>query len=242
MDGEPTGPTSETRYFDREYFAYHPGKKKYFDAVAAILESQGLRRGGRVLDVGAGYGFLLRVFEERGYQAYGIEISEHAAEKSRSFCRAPITVQSAETRFPFEDDFFDAVVVNDVVEHLADPAACLREIRRTLAPNGIVFVQTLNRHSIAHLLLGKRWTWYQDPTHVHMFTPQGLAQLIRDSGLDVLRTQTFFNFCQVGETTTFLKSLRRIGRIVRVPALGDSFYVVARKRIPPAGTAGVEVN
>jgi len=228
-DARPDAPPASGGYFDREYFTFHSGKRKYFNTIVEIILRRLPRSGGRVLDVGSGYGFLLSLFEERGFETYGIELSPEAAERSRSYCRAPISIQSAETAFPYADGFFDAIVMNDVIEHLRNYRLCLSEAFRTLAPDGLVFVQTLNGHSIARALLGKGWTWYKDPTHVHIFTPKLLKTALREQGFDLLRTRTFFNFCQVGETTKFLKPFRRIARIVPVPFCGDSAYVLARK-------------
>ncbi len=220
--------TDHTGYFDREYFQLHPGKVRYLDYLVGLLRAHGVP-GGRVLDVGAGYGFFLAALEKAGYEASGIEVSAHAVEQARRRTRGQIVEQGAEEPFPFPDGHFDAVTLLDVIEHLKDYAVTLESCRRCLKPGGKLFVITLNAHSLARPLLGRRWAWYQDPTHVHMFTPRMLREGLEHAGLEVETLITESNFCSVGEGTKFLKPLRVIGRVVHTPAFGDSLLAVAKR-------------
>ncbi len=218
----------DAAYFDREYFQLHPGKVKYLDYLVGLLKSGGIP-GGRVLDVGAGFGFFLEAAERAGYEGYGIEVSAHAAEQARRRTRAQVLQQGAEEPFPFPDAHFDAVTLLDVIEHLPRYPITLASCRRCLRPGGKLVVITLNARSLARPLLGRRWAWYQDPTHVHMFTARMLRQGLEEAGLEVETLTTESNFCSVGEGTKFLKPLRVIGRVVHTPVLGDSLLAVARK-------------
>ena len=219
----------DSSYFEREYFQLHPGKVKYLDYLVGLLRGHGVPAGGRVLDVGAGYGFFLAALEKAGYETDGLEISEHAAAEARRRVRGQVLVQGAEEPFPFPDDRFDAITLMDVIEHLQDYGRTLASCRRCLKPGGKLFVITLNAHSLARPLLGRRWAWYQDSTHIHMFTPRMLREGLVQAGLEVETQITESNFCSVGEGTKFLKPLRMIGRVVHTPAFGDSLLAVARK-------------
>ena len=219
---------ADAGYFDREYFQLHPGKVRYLDYLVGLLRAHGVP-GGRVLDVGAGYGFFLAALEKAGYEASGIEVSPHAVEQARQRTRGEVIEQGAEEPFPFPDGHFDAVTLLDVIEHLKDYASTLESCRRVLKSVGKLFVITLNAHSLARPLLGKRWAWYQDPTHLHMFTPRRLREGLEGAGLEVETLITESNFCSVGEGTKFLKPLRVIGRVVHTPAFGDSLLAVARR-------------
>ena len=219
----------DASYFEREYFELHPGKVKYLDYLVRLLGRRGVPAGGRVLDVGAGYGFFLEAAERGGYEVHGMEISEHAVEQARKRTRAPLVQQGAEVPFPYPDNHFDAITLWDVIEHLDNYDAALASCRRCLKPGGKLFVITLNAHSLARPLLGRRWAWYQDPTHIHMFTPRMLREGLQKAGLTVESLLTESNFCSVGEGTKFLKPLRVIGRVIHTPALGDSLLAIARK-------------
>jgi 2-polyprenyl-3-methyl-5-hydroxy-6-metoxy-1,4-benzoquinol methylase len=218
--------TDEREYFDKEFFTLHEGKARYVQALVGVLRRHGIASG-RVLDVGAGFGFFLRALEQQGYDAYGLESSEYACERAREFTNATIANASAERVFPFDDDFFDAITMFDVIEHIADYPAMLAECKRTLRPGGRIVVMTPSGHSIARLLLGKNWSWHKDPTHVHLFTPRSMRRALHEAQFSDLRCITLFNFYIVGDSTTSLTPLRAIRRFVRAPWIGDSLLAVA---------------
>lgn len=215
-------------YFDREYFELHDGKVLYLRYLVDLLRRHGVRRG-RVLDVGAGYGFFLAALQEAGYEPYGVEVSPHAAAESRRRTEATVVIQSAEDPLPFPDRHFAAVTLLDVIEHLADYQKTLVEIARALEPGGRLFVITLNRWSVARLVLGPRWSWHQDPTHRHLFDRRRVSSAVRLAGLEPYAGGTYFNFHLVGETTPWLRPLRRFARVARVAWVGDSLLVIARR-------------
>lgn len=215
-------------YFDREYFELHEGKRLYLDYLVGQLRRAGVD-GGRVLDVGSGYGFFLDALGRAGYSAVGLELSPHAAAVSRRRDRARVACGSAEAWLPFADGAFDAVTVHDVIEHVEEHLQCLHECRRVLRPGGRLLLVTLNRFSVARPILGRRWSWYQDPTHVHMFSPGSLRRDMERAGFSCLRSTTMMNFCSVGETTRLLRPLRRFGRVVHLPAFGDAFLLVGAR-------------
>src|SRR5437763_2941425 len=96
----------------------------------------------RILDVGCGTGANLVMLSEFG-DAEGVDISEDAL----SFCRErglQNVRHGAAEKLPYEDETFDLVTALDVVEHLDDDVAGLREMRRVLHPGGhlLLFVPT----------------------------------------------------------------------------------------------------
>jgi 2-polyprenyl-3-methyl-5-hydroxy-6-metoxy-1,4-benzoquinol methylase len=224
-----TAETHPADYFDREYFRLHPGKARYLDWLVRLLRRHGVASG-RVLDLGAGYGFWLEAMARAGYDPEGVELSAAAAEVARQRSGAPVVTGSADDPLPFEAGRFAAVTLLDVIEHLPRYEAALGECARVLAPGGKLFVVTLNAGSLARPLLGRRWSFWLDPTHVHMFSARRLRGAFAAAGLQTERMATMSNFALVGEGNTFLKPLRKlVGRVVVTPWLGDSLLAVARK-------------
>jgi SAM-dependent methyltransferase len=216
-------------YFDREYFRLHPGRERYLAWLLRLLRRHGIA-GGRVLDLGAGYGFWLAALAAAGYQPAGVELSAEAAAIAAERSGAPVAHGSADELLPFEDASFAAVTMLDVIEHLPRYAQALAECARVLAPGGKLFVVTLNAGSLARPLLGRRWSFWLDPTHVHMFSAHRLRSAFAGAGLVTERMATMSNFALVGEGNPFLKPLRAlVGRVVVTPWLGDSLVAVARK-------------
>ncbi|HKC64379.1 MAG TPA: class I SAM-dependent methyltransferase [Pyrinomonadaceae bacterium] len=96
----------------------------------------------RILDVGCGTGANLMMLSEFG-DAEGVDISEDAL----SFCRErglKNVRHGAAEKLPYEDETFDLVTALDVVEHLDDDVAGLKEMHRVLRPDGhlLLFVPT----------------------------------------------------------------------------------------------------
>lgn len=206
-------------YFDRDYFRLHPGRETYLRWLLALLRRHSVRAG-RVLDLGAGYGFWLQALAKAGYEPAGVELSPEAAAIAREKSGAPVETGSADDPLPFADASFDAVTMLDVIEHLPRYPQALAECARVLKSGGKLFVITLNAHSLARPLLGRRWSFWLDPTHVHMFSKQRLRAAFADAGLVTERMATMSNFALVGEGNPFLKPLRKvIGRVVVTPWL-----------------------
>lgn len=142
------------------------------------------RPAGRLVDVGSGGGFLVRAAGEAGWRAVGLEPSESA---SRSAVREEhIQVVTGRLQAaPLAPGRFDAVTMLDVLEHVLDPRAFLREARRLLVPGGLLLVETPNIAGCVPALMGARHPWICPPEHLTYFTPGTLRRVIEESGFRV---------------------------------------------------------
>jgi 2-polyprenyl-3-methyl-5-hydroxy-6-metoxy-1,4-benzoquinol methylase len=105
----------------------------------AFLERWPPQGFGRLLDVGCGSGEFLVLAAERGWSVAGVEVSEAGAAVAR---RRGLTVHLDIEALP--EDHYDAVTLWNVVDFFSHPVEQLRQIRRVLAPGGILFVRTPN--------------------------------------------------------------------------------------------------
>jgi SAM-dependent methyltransferase len=136
---------------------------------------------GRVLDAGCAAGYFLNVLAENGYEPYGIDVSNYAAGTVRESCAGSVVHGDiAGTAFP--DGFFSAVTMWDLLEHLPDPRAALREIHRILEPGGLLVVETLNFGSLRSRIMKERWPLYAPPYHLFYFMPGTLRRFLSSSG------------------------------------------------------------
>lgn len=95
---------------------------------------------GRVLDVGCGTGYNLKLLEEFG-ETFGVDPSHEALDYCRKRGSQRVQEASAE-RLPFPDRHFGLVTAFDVIEHIADDDGALREWNRVLAPSGTLLIYT----------------------------------------------------------------------------------------------------
>lgn len=107
----------------------------------------------RVLDVGCGGGILSEALAERGASVLGIDLAESALQAAGAH-RAGQAVEyrlesSRETAA--RGEVFDVVTCMEMLEHVADPAAVLRDIHALLKPGGWAFFSTINRTLKARL-------------------------------------------------------------------------------------------
>jgi len=138
---------------------------------------------GRLLDVGCGPGVLLSVAHGK-WDAKGVEVSRWAVQEAKT--RFGVTVVEGtleEAAFPAES--FDAITMVDVIEHLPNPAATLREAFRVLRPGGALFVLTPNIDAPVARIMG-RWWWGFRPAHLTYFSRKTMGQMLVDTGFEPL--------------------------------------------------------
>lgn len=149
----------------------------------------------RVLDVGCAagaFGWHLKTRLDVD-EVVGVEVVEEVGERARDVLDA-VHLGNIETLdLPYADGYFDCIVCGDVLEHLIDPAAAVRRLKRVLAPDGVLVVSIPNAqfYAVVEMLAGGRWTYMDagilDRTHMRFFTREELERLMAEAGLDVLR-------------------------------------------------------
>ncbi|TML81718.1 MAG: class I SAM-dependent methyltransferase [Actinobacteria bacterium] len=137
---------------------------------------------GRILDVGCWTGSFLLAARERGWEPVGIEPSKWATEQARS---DGLDVRTTTLdAHGLERSSFSLIVLNDVIEHVTDPAASVQIIAGLLEPGGAVFMATPDAGSAVARLLGRRW-WSVLPMHLQYFTRGSLSLLLQRHGFRI---------------------------------------------------------
>ncbi|HMO65750.1 MAG TPA: class I SAM-dependent methyltransferase [Verrucomicrobiota bacterium] len=86
------------------------------------------------------------------------------------------------------DGGHEFIMLRQLIEHLRDPRAALRQLLPKLAPGGVLYVETPNRGGWDHLLFRRRcWGGYHIPRHFHLFTQASLAGLLRECGYEAVQ-------------------------------------------------------
>ncbi len=152
-----------------------------------------------VLDVGCGPGGFGR-HAPPSMRVHGVDKDQRALELAGRY-EDPVTlVDLARGPLPFEDGEFEAVLAKDVLEHLPDPLALVRELHRVLAHGGPL---------VASVVVADPRRVWDDYTHVRGFTRTAAAQLLTDGGFTVQ------SICRMGP----VPGSGRLGFVDRIPAL-----------------------
>lgn len=107
-------------------------------AIGALLDAVHVGQGSRILDVGTGAGDAAGHAIERGAEATGVDVAAAMVEIAARRNPQATFVQAAATELPFADRSFDAVVGNNVIQHVGEPGRAARELERVLTPGGRV--------------------------------------------------------------------------------------------------------
>ena len=145
----------------------------------------------RVLDVGCGGGILSEALAERGATVVGIDLAEsalQAAEAHRAGQAVEYRLESSRETAA-RGEVFDVVTCMEMLEHVADPAAVLRDIHALLKPGGWAFFSTINRTLKARLgaVYAAEYLLHLVPQGTHQYDwfikPAELSRMAERAGL-----------------------------------------------------------
>jgi len=158
--------------------------------------------GGRILDIGCGNGTELYKLKAMGWETYGVELDPGASDRARSKGISIFTGDLFGANYP--DQFFHAVRMSFVLEHLPNARETLQEIRRILVHGGRLYISVQNARSLHYGLFGQRWFSLDVPRHLLTFTPKTIGRLLSSVGLKL--NTVFFD----SGTRSFLASLQYV--------------------------------
>ena len=224
---------------DHDYIREERGRR---EQARIILSRIGrFKSHGKLLDIGCGPGFFLHEARLRGWEVSGIDLSLWAKEYTKEHFGVDIfqgTLEAA--RFP--DRTFDVIVLNDFIEHVTDPKGVLKEIRRVLKNDGVIYLSTPDIESVLSRVLGARW-WGINKYHLFYFAGRTLEKLFAEVGFKSLRYSPYprvftFNYWTkrlksypffIYKPFEFLSGLNHFGDRPLKIVLHDQIGVIARK-------------
>ena len=144
------------------------------------------RPGARVLDVGCGSGELLERMRDLGWQVAGVELDPEGARAARERTGADVVASLDDV----EPGGFDAVVLDHVLEHLADAGETLRGCLRALRPGGVLALATPNPGAAARERYGASWLHWDPPRHLELRGEGAMRAVVEGAGFEIDRIFT----------------------------------------------------
>jgi len=153
-----------------------------------IGEFEGSRKANRLLDVGFGAGTMLEVAKDMGWVVSGIEVSRPAAEQARERGFDVFLGGLRDAKYP--DNHFDVVTASEILEHMPEPVADLKEIVRILRPGGLFWATTPHANGLSFKILKLDWSVMSPPEHIQLYSKAGTRKMLKEAGFNSINLQT----------------------------------------------------
>jgi 2-polyprenyl-3-methyl-5-hydroxy-6-metoxy-1,4-benzoquinol methylase len=179
-------------FYPDDYLVYNKSFKAASNALYSKLKNrlysmkakkvaEYIGRAGTVLDVGCANGaFLLSMKQFGDYRLYGLDIKNTGVnfeENSIDFREGNLE----DLEYP--DDFFDALIMDNVLEHVPDPVIFMQKAVRILKPGGYIFGTTPNFNSIDRFVFRQYWGGFHMPRHIYVFNARNLKLFMTNMGM-----------------------------------------------------------
>jgi|GEM_PF-571406 len=168
--------------FDR--FRLFFTRRKLLQLLPQLAKPESLH----VLEVGFGDGQLLRSFQRRNHQVYGVEVSQPQGLQvdQLRYLGAHLYYEGLE-RADLPKERLDLIYMIHVVEHLEDPLRCFRKLFAAARKGALIYLVTPNGRSAGLRIFGESWWHLEDPTHLRFFTPQSICTCLQKAGFSPMR-------------------------------------------------------
>ncbi|GAB4142405.1 MAG: class I SAM-dependent methyltransferase [Ignavibacteriales bacterium] len=133
-----------------------------------------------LLDIGCGMGLFLWKAKKKGFNVEGLELSDFAAQfvKSNGIKVQQKSIDDAE----LQNNYFDAIVMKEVIEHLPDVKSSLNKIYSAMKKNGVLFLTTGNYNCPERKLRGSNWFYFMPTGHLQVFSHQSIKNILIQTG------------------------------------------------------------
>jgi 2-polyprenyl-3-methyl-5-hydroxy-6-metoxy-1,4-benzoquinol methylase len=197
--GDPVSEEQLSAYYANSYGVEHAERYRAMQAqnardnarrIIPLFKSAGLPDGSAMVDVGAGFGYLVAALRARGYDAEGVEPSQDGATFAGAMLQVPVRAGVAKDLVG-EHRRFQAVTLCDVIEHMRRPRALLKDCFDLLEPGGLLAVKTDHFESAVARLMGLNFYRLTPVEHIALITPATLAAMAEKEGFKLIRSVTW---------------------------------------------------
>jgi len=138
--------------------------------------------GKRLLDLGCGNGVKLVEFAERGYEVYGVDVSEDAIDVCRKILPRSHFILSEFEKINLPSEYFDYIRIDNTLEHLPNLRETIKECHRLLKRNGQLMIYVPHGRSLSIRIMKGNSICSWIPFHLQLFTRKSLIRLCSETG------------------------------------------------------------
>lgn len=167
----PRTPLAEDIYDDDYYRSWGMGDNG-LPAHVILLKETNMRRhvneikkyvqSGRILEIGSAMGSFLKVAQESGFNAIGVEVSKQACSLARSHVGDESVLNDTLENVDLEEGSMDVIFMSDLIEHISHPLPFLEKAMRLLKKGGILYFVTPDPEHWSRFIFRKNWVHFKD--------------------------------------------------------------------------------
>lgn len=137
-----------------------------------------------ILEIGSGYGLLLKHASDAGFKVEGIEISNSRRDLSSKIAQVPVyDFNIINTRLDkYIDKKYDAIMLFQVLEHIQSPAQFIKNAKTALKPTGRLIVEVPNVNDHLLTFCSEYNSFYWQRAHLSYYNPTTLKSIIKMGG------------------------------------------------------------
>ena len=166
----------------------------YIDTCTSRLKIyEQIPYGSTVLEIGCADGRLANMLSiKKKCKVYCVEKDPSMAIIVKGKCEYIQNIDIEKTQLPYNEGFFDCVVIGNVLEHMVEPLKVLKDIRKYLSDDGFLIFSVpniVNWHSRLTIFFGKfeySETGVFDRTHLHFYNLNSAKKIAIDAGYDIV--------------------------------------------------------
>ncbi len=148
----------------------------------------------KILDFGTGYGFFLNDAKKLGWDCYASELNKD--------CLKILKKKKINIDNDLKKNFYDAITLWLVLEHIPYPNELFRKIYNSLKKNGKVLINVPNINSLSATFLRDKCTMFSGEQHINFFSKETIKKFLTKNNFKVLSTETIIS--DAGEIKNFL--------------------------------------
>ncbi len=174
--------------------------------ILALCDS---KRNDDILEIGSGRGWFSLKIADKKVNVTSLDLSQKNLEKIKSLNPRIKTILGDANHLPFNEEKFDWIVANEVLEHLENPEFALNEWKKFLKPNGKILLSVPFREKIRYSLCIYCNKKTPLNAHLHSFDEIKLAEIFKNCGLKIVKTEYYMNkFLTLFRLNKYLKFLK----------------------------------
>ncbi len=237
-----SGSDAEDLYDDPHYYSLSAQETDFWIDMAkkSLKDLEFIQKRGKLLDVGCGLGYMVKVAKDMGFDAYGIEMNPHPIPIGKKLFNINIEQKSLNE----VNEKFDVIISNHVIEHVLSPKDFLSEMGERLNDGGHIYLgvpniqggipKTLRLFNKLKKGPGANWLWvgYQPKEHIWHFSLKTFTDFLEREGWEVMKSRSNLNNSYAYAKVPKLRQriIQKLWKTYEFFNRADEFTVVCRKK------------